>query len=1071
MNLSAPFIRRPVMTTLVMAAFCIFGWFAYRLLPVSDLPNVDFPTIQVSAALPGASPETMASSVATPLEREFSTIAGIDSMSSVSLQGNTQVTLTFTLDRNIDDAAQDVQAAIARTANRLPADMPSPPSYRKVNPADQPVLFLAVSSPTLPLYVVNEYAETLMSQRISQIPGVAQVVVNGSQKYAVRVQVDPQKLAAKGVGIDEVAAAVRERNSKLPVGVISGPREAVTIQTTAQLTSADRYAESIVAYRDGRPLLLSQLGRVLDSVENDRTAAWYRKVGDTPTRAIILSIQRQPGSNTVEVVEAIKELLPTFREQIPPSIAINVLYDRSISIRESVDDVKFTLVLTLGLVVLVIFLFLRNLRATAIPSLAMPISIVGTFAVMHLLGFSLNNMTLMALTLSVGFVVDDAIVVLENIVRHMEMGKSARKAAFDGSAEIGFTILSMTLSLVAVFIPVLFMGGLVGRLLHEFAVTIAVAILVSGVVSLTLTPMLCARFLKSTPHDRAAHGLLYNITERVFDASVAVYGWTLRWVLRAKPLTLIGSIAVLVGTVYMFQIIPKGFLPTDDQGRILVSSEAAEGTSFTQMVKYQQALADVVAQHPDVDSFMTSIGARGGQATGTNTGTLFLKLKDRPGRTKSVDQVIQELRKQLASVGGVRVFLQNPPTIRIGGQLTKSLYQYTLQGPDTAEMYAVAPAMLDRMKSIPGVQDVTSDMQLSTPQLLVDIDRNKAATLGVSPAQIELALSSAFGTRQISTIYASTNDYDVILELLPQFQTDPSWLDTLYVRSSTGRLVQLASLAKFTRNVGPQTVNHSGQLPSVTLSFNLAPGYSLGPAVEQVNAIAREVLPPTISTTFQGTAQAFQSSLVGLGLLLIMALLVMYIILGMLYESFIHPLTILTALPFAGFGALGTLLLFNVELSLYAFVGVILLIGLVKKNGIMMVDFAIEKRRAAPETSARDAIYDACIVRFRPIMMTTMAALMGTLPIALGHGAGAESRRPLGLAVVGGLLFSQFITLYATPVFYIYLDNLQQWFARRAAARAARIDAEHAERAAVVSPNAAGLGAVPSSGAVADSRA
>ncbi len=1029
------------MTTLVMLTFCVFGYFAYHRLPVSDLPNVDFPTIQVSASLPGAAPETMASSVATPLEREFSTIAGIDSMSSVSIQGSSQVTLTFTLDRDIDAAAQDVQAAIARTASRLPAEMPSPPSYKKVNPADQPVLFMAVRSPTLPLYTLNEYAETLMSQRISQLPGVAQVVVYGSQKYAVRVQFDPRKLAAKGIGIDEAAKAIQDRNVNLPVGLISGAYQAITIQATGQILSAEKYASAIVAYRNGNPIRLDQLGRVVDSVENDRTAAWFREAGKPGERAIILAIQRQPGSNTVEVVRAVRRLLPSFRETLPASISIATLYDRSVSIRASVDDVQFTLLLTLGLVVMVIFLFLRNLRATIIPSLAMPLSIAGTFAVMKVLGFSLDNLSLMALTLCVGFVVDDAIVVLENIVRHMEMGKPPMKAALDGSSEIGFTILSMTLSLVAVFIPVLFMGGLVGRLLNEFAITIAVAILVSCVVSLTLTPMMCSRFLRASDAGRSAkgHGALFNASERVFDFFLRMYGATLRLALSAvgRPLVLAASLGVIVATVYLFQILPKGFLPTDDQGRILCSTEAAEGTSFPQMVRYHQALSDIAAQSPDIDSFMSSIGARGGQATGTNTGTLFFRLKDKPGRTKSIEQVIEELRPSLSAVAGVRVFLQNPPTIRIGGQLTKSLYQYTLQGPDTAEMYRTAPLLAAKMRSIPGMQDVTTDLQLANPQLLVDIDRDKAAVLGVTPAQIELALSSAYGTRQVSTIYAPNNDYQVILELLPEYQGDPTWLDSIHIRSSNGSLIQLSSVAHFSRNVGPLSVNHSGQLPSVTISFNLAPGYSLGPAVEQVNALALSTLPPTISTAFQGTAQAFQSSIAGLGMLLVMALLVMYIILGILYESFIHPLTILTALPFAGFGALGTLWLFNVELSLYAFVGVILLIGLVKKNGIMMVDFAIEQRKER-EMTATEAIYNACVVRFRPIMMTTMAALMGTLPIAIGFGAGAESRRPLGLAVVGGLLFSQLVTLYATPVFYVYMDRLQRLFSRGRAVEPAR---------------------------------
>ncbi len=733
------------------------------------------------------------------------------------------------------------------------------------------------------------------------------------------------------------------------------------------------------------------------------------------------------------MVDNIQQLLPTFRDQLPASIDINILYDRAVSIKNSVNDVKFTLVLSLGLVVMVIFLFLRNLRATLIPSVAMPLSIVATFAVMYEMGFSLDNLSLMALTLCVGFVIDDAIVVLENIVRLMETGMSPREAAFEGSRQIGFTILSMTISLVAVFIPVLFMGGLLGRLLNEFAVTIAVAILVSGVVSLTLTPMLCSRFLK--PHaGTERHGMLYNLFENVFDFFLRSYGRTLRWAIKARLAMLVFSFAVLGVTVYFFKIIPKGFLPSEDQSRLLISTEAAEGTSFDAMVAYNQALADIVAKNPDVDSFMSSIGARGGTATGTNTGTLFLKLRDKPPRTKHVDQIIQELRPQLAQVPGVNAFQQNPPTIRIGGQLTKSQYQYTLQGPDTQQMYTSALVLADKMKAIHGVQDVTTDMQLRNPQLEVNIDRDKAAVLGVTPEQIELALSSGFGTRQISTIYAPTNDYQVILELEPRFQADPTALDTLYVRSASSQLVRLTAVADVSRNVGPLTVNHSGQLPAVTISFNTAPGYSLGPAVTEINRLARENLPASISTSFQGSAQVFQSSLGGLGLLLAMAILVMYVILGILYESFVHPITILSALPFAGFGALATLLIFKVELSLYAFVGIIMLIGLVKKNGIMMVDFAIEQRRDGHEgrpVSAEEAIYNACVVRFRPIMMTTMAALIGTLPIALGLGTGAETRQPLGLAVVGGLLFSQLITLYATPVFYLYLDRIQTWASRR----------------------------------------
>lgn len=1040
MNLSAPFIRRPVMTILLMAALAIFGVMAYRQLPVSDLPPVDFPTIQVTASLPGASPETMASSVATPLEQEFSTIAGIDSMSSVSMQGNTSVTLQFNLSRNIDAAAQDVQAAISRAGNRLPRTMTTPPSYRKVNPADQPVIYMAIRTDTLPLHELNEYAETVMGQRISMVSGVAQVQVFGSQKYAVRVQVDPEKLAAKGIGIDEVARAVQERNTNLPVGVLQGPQQALTLQSSGQLMSAEPFNDAIVAYRSGNPIYLNQLGVASDSVENNRSAAWYYKDG-VPSRAIILAVQRQPGTNTVEVVKNVLELIPNFQAQLPGSVTIEILNDRSATIRESVADVKFTLVLAIALVVMVIFIFLRNLRATIIPTVAMILSIVGTFSVMWLMDFSLDNLSLMALTLCVGFVVDDAIVVLENIVRHIEMGKPVRKAAFEGSGEIGFTVLSMTISLVAVFIPVLFMGGLLGRLLHEFAVVISVAILVSGIVSLTLTPMMSAAMLKPVKHDehgRPKHSALYNAVEKIFTGSLWFYEKTLRWTLRAKPLMLLFSVGILAATAYLFQIVPKGFLPSEDTGRILVSTEAAEGTSFEGMLGYQQQLAAIIADHPDVYSFMSSIGARGGQATGTNTGTIFMRLREKPARTKSVDEIIQELRKDLAAVPGARVFLQNPPTIRVGGQLTKSLYQYTLQGPDTDEMYKSANALADKVKTIPGVQDVTTDAQLSNPQLRIDIDRDKAAVLGVTPEQIELALSSAYGTRQVSTIYAATNSYQVILELLPQFQTDPKWLDTLYVRSSNGNLVRLTSVAKLTRDVGPLSVNHAGQLPAVTISFNLAPGSSLGPAVAEVDRLARETLPATITTAFQGSAQVFQSSVQGLGFLLLLAVLVMYVILGILYESFIHPLTILSALPFAGFGALATLWLFNVELSIYGFVGVIMLIGLVKKNGIMMVDFAIEQRRHNPGITAEKAIFDACVVRFRPIMMTTLAALLGTLPIALGHGAGAESRRPLGLAVVGGLLFSQLVTLYATPVFYIYLDKLQSRFDRRRA----RIEAQ-----------------------------
>jgi HAE1 family hydrophobic/amphiphilic exporter-1 len=1047
-NPSATFIRRPVATSLLMAAILLFGASAYRTLPVSDLPNVDFPVVLVTAVLPGASAETMASAVATPLEREFSTIAGLDNITSSSSLGSTQVTLQFSMERDIDSAALDVQAAIAAATPFLPPSLPSPPTYTKVNPADLPIQYIALSSPTMPLAELNEYAETMLAQRISMVSGVAQVQVFGAQKYAVRVQVSPAELATRGIGINEVATAIAAANVNLPTGSLDTPARSFTIETTGQLERAAEYNPVIVAFRNGSPVRIEDIGRAVDSVENDKVAAWYNG-----QRAVVLAVARQPGSNTVAVADAVEAVLPRFRKELPASVVLEIVYSRADMIERSVEDVKFTLWLTLGLVVLVIFAFLRSVRATLVPSLALPLSITGTFAVMLLLGYTLNNLSLMALMLSLGFVVDDAIVMLENIVRHTERGQPRLQAAFDGSAEIAFTIVSMTLSLAAVFIPVLFMGGLLGRLFREFAVTIAVAILISGAIALTLSPMLCARLLKWEPskgsqalprgsaggeaagsprdgdvgrdagEETRAHGRAYRASQRAFAAGLHWYERGLRWSLDHRWTMIALSALVLVLSFVLFRAIPKGLLPTEDTGQLFAATEGPEGISFAEMARHQQMLAEIVRRDPAVEAVVSSAGARPGGSY--NSGVMFMRLKPRSQRDASADEVVERLRPQLAAVPGIRAFLQNPSPIRLSATLTKSQYQYTLRGIDMDQLYRVAQALEARMRGLPILRDVTSDLQLRNPVVVAVIDRDQAAAVGLSAQQIEEALWSAYGTRQVSDIYAANNTYRVILEVLPEFQRGPEALGDLYLRSTGGQLVPLQAVAGLRQSVGPLTINHSGQLPAVTLSFNLPAEVSLGEAVGAVERLAREVVPPgsTITTSFQGTAQFFQASLGGMGFLLLLAVAVIYIVLGILYESTVHPLTILSALPFAGFGALVTLLIFNRDLSLYAFVGIVMLVGLVKKNGIIMIDFALDAQRDR-KMSAHDAIVQACLVRFRPIMMTTMSALMGTLPIAVGWGAGAESRQPLGLAVMGGLVFSQSLTLFVTPVFFVLFDRL-----------------------------------------------
>jgi hydrophobic/amphiphilic exporter-1 (mainly G- bacteria), HAE1 family len=1022
MNISEACIRRPVLTTLMTASLIVFGAFAYRLLPVAALPAVDFPTIQITATLPGASPETMAASVASPIERQLSTISGISSMTSSSSLGSTQITVQFDLGRNIDGASLDVQTALATAQRRLPVEMTTPPFFRKVNPGDFPVLYISMRSDTMPLSAINDYAETVLAPQISQLPGVAQVLVYGAQKFAVRVQVDPVAAAARNISLDDIRSVVAKANSSAPVGTLQGKEQAVTLLATGAMLHAADYRDVVVAYRNGAPIKLSEVARVIDSVENDKIATWFND-----SRAIVLAIQRQPDANTVEVVDLVRAKLPQMRAQVPLAIQMQPLFDRSISIRAAVWNVQETLAIAIALVIMVIFLFLRKVSATIIPALAVPVSLIGTCAAMYAFGFSINNMTLLALTLSVGFVVDDAIVMLENIVRHIEGGMRPFEAALKGSREIGFTIVSITFSLIAVFIPVLLMGGMVGRVFREFAVSISVAIIVSGFVSLTLTPMLCARVLKShDPHEK--QNFVLRWFEAMFASGLKAYEWSLDRVLKAKQVMLWVTLATIAGTVWLYIIVPKGFFPTEDTGYMVGITEANTDIAFPAMVEHQRKIAELVRADKGVAYVNSTVGS-GGPNTLGNSGRMLVALKPRDERD-GMQQIIARLRQNVNIVPGIQIFFQPIQNINLGGRLNKSQYQYTLQSNDTQDLYRITPQLRDKIAQIPGLLDVTTDLYVKNPQVTVEVDREKSAVYGVSVDQVRQELYNAFGSRQVATIYTPANDYQVILETKPEFQQSPDDLNRIFLKTTNGTAVPLSAVTHFVRTVGPLQVNHQGQQPAVTISFNLAPGFSLGQAVDAITKLERdERLPATITTGFQGTAQVFQESLRGQGILILAAIFAAYVVLGILYESFIHPITIISGLPSAGIGAILTLMLFRMDLSVIAMIGIVMLVGIVKKNAIMMIDFAIERRRVG--LSAEAAIREAATLRFRPIMMTTFAAIFGTIPIALGTGAGAELRQPLGVAVVGGLVLSQLLTLYITPVIYLYLDRFDRMLKRR----------------------------------------